>query len=226
MRNVCKKVCLLFAMGVVSLGIPLGMYSPDSALAEFYIAGMGGYVVPNDFSDVEGEDTLSGVSFGDLTLKDSAMVGAKIGYYLPKWNWLGVETEAFSAWPDIKAQTVSGGLSTTGTDVRIITWGLNGVVRYPGERIQPYAGAGLGVFFAHQDTRFGSYSDNWVPGLNLLAGIRGFVTDSIALFAEYKYTRATFTFDNIVQLENGGVAGLTNDYSANIVAAGLAYHFN
>ena len=129
------------------MGTLVGMSIPDSASAEIYVGGMGGYVVPNDFSDVEGEDTLSGVSFGDLALKDSAMGGGKIGYYLPKWNWLGVETEAFSAWPDVKAQTVSGDLTTTGTDVRVITWGLNAVVRYPGERIQPYAGAGLGVFF-------------------------------------------------------------------------------
>ena len=39
-----------------------------------------------------------------------------------------------------------------------------------------------------------SFSDDWVPGLNLLGGIRGFVTDSIALFFEYKFNYAKFNW--------------------------------
>ena len=39
-------------------------------------------------------------------------------------------------------------------------------------RLQPYAGVGLGVFFARASDATGSASDNGVPGLNALAGVR------------------------------------------------------
>ena len=35
---------------------------------------------------------------------------------------------------------------------------------------------------------------NFVPGLNVLGGIRYYVTERIAMFTEYKYNRATFDF--------------------------------
>jgi hypothetical protein len=39
----------------------------------------------------------------------------------------------------------------------------------------------------------------------------------VALFAEYKYNRASFSFPNAI--------GLEADYSANIFMGGLSYHF-
>ena len=67
-----------------------------------------------------------------------------------------------------------------------------------------------------------SFSDDWVPGLNLLGGIRGFVTDSIALFFEYKFNYAKFNLrTKIFNLPYG----FEGTYSTNMIAGGLSYHF-
>lgn len=140
------------------------------------------------------------------------MYGGKVGYFFSRLNWLGVETEAFTTTPHVKQQftTISflGAPLVSGTGIgnhfRVTTWALNLIARYPGERFQPYAGAGLGVFFARMSDLPGSSSDT-APGLNALAGARFLIAKQVALFGEYKYNRATFEFDELL---------LKGDYSA------------
>lgn len=94
--------------------------------------------------------------------------------------------------------------------------------------LQPYVGAGLGLFFAHTNGFAGgsSSSDNAVPGFNGLAGVRYFLTEHVAIFGEYKYNRATFNFDNVGATPGPGSAGgLRGDYSVHNVVAGLSLHF-
>ena len=88
--------------------------------------------------------------------------------------------------------------------------------------LQPYVGAGIGVFFAHTNGFGGgtSSSDNGVPGFNGLAGVRYFMTEHIAVFGEYKYNRATFNFNNV-----STPAGFSGDYSVHNVVGGLSFHF-
>ena len=153
------------------------------------------------------------------------MYGAKLGYFFPTLNWLGVETEVFNTNPNQKQQgftvTVPGRSASgvvSGTFIRVTTWAFNLIARYPGEQFQPYAGAGFGVFFANA----GGDSDTAV-GLNALAGARFFLTNHVAVFGEYKYNRATFTFTENVP--GFGPAGLKGDYATNILAAGVSFHF-
>lgn len=203
----------------------LWMWLPSSfSFAEMYVAGMAGYTAPNDLTDIKGTGGASALSLSDLELQGSVAYGGKIGYFLPTVKWLGVETELYNTTPNVKQQpaTVSGfGMSVPvgtlpGFHLRVLTWGINAVVRYPGKTFQPYAGVGLGVFFAKATFQGQSDSDT-VPGLNALAGLRVFATDHVALFAEYKYNRATFNFPNAI--------GFEADYSANIFMGGLSYHF-
>ena len=63
-------------------------------------------------------------------------------------------------------------------------------------RLQPYGGVGLGVFFANLSNNGNSVSDNAVPGLNALAGVRYYFTERIALFGEYKYNWAALELTN------------------------------
>lgn len=197
---------------------------PSHSAAEPYVAGMVGYTAPNDLTNIQGTGVASGVSLSDLALKDSVAYGGKVGYFFPGVNWLGVETELYNTTPHVKQQsaTASGfGISVpTGTlpgfNLRVLTWGINAVVRYPGKTFQPYAGVGLGVFFANASFQGQSDSDT-APGLNALAGLRMFATDNLALFVEYKYNRATFNLPNAI--------GFEADYSANIFMGGASYHF-
>lgn len=94
--------------------------------------------------------------------------------------------------------------------------------------LQPYLGAGLGVFFADTNGFGGGNrgSDNAVPGFNGLAGVRYFLTEHIAVFGEYKYNRATFHFQNVgAALGPGQPGGLSGDYSVHNVVGGLSFHF-
>ncbi|HKY72025.1 MAG TPA: outer membrane beta-barrel protein [Nitrospira sp.] len=191
--------------------------------AEMYVAGMAGYTAPNDLTNVKGTGAASVLSLSDLELQSSVAYGGKVGYFLPSARWFGVETEVYNTTPHVKQQavTVSGfGLSVpatiTGFHLRVLTWGINAVVRYPGKIVQPYAGVGLGMFFAKATFQGQSDSDT-APGLNALAGLRVFATDHLAIFAEYKYNRATFNLPNAI--------GIEADYSANIFMGGLSYHF-
>jgi opacity protein-like surface antigen len=189
-----------------------------------------------------------------IDIGNSGVYGVKAGYFLPdRWNWLGFEVEGFNTTPHIKQHPESVGESVSeGSHLRVTTLAFNVIARgkfacrsrgYEYERdydsgrgirteyrdhefcpLQPYVGVGLGVFFARAKDADGSDSDNGVPGLNALAGIRYFFTEHVALFGEYKYNRATFTFDTI-DSGNGAVGGFKGTYSASMVVGGLSFHF-
>jgi hypothetical protein len=205
---------------------------------ELYVAGFGGYTIGHGFDDVEGTGALSGINLGDIDQNDSGVYGAKVGYFMPRrLNWLGVEMEAFNTTPHLKETAL-----TTGAHLRVTTLAFNVIARAKmmcerrddhdrtgrpaGDRhdfcrLQPYAGIGLGVFFARASDSTGSASDNGVPGLNALAGVRYYFTERVALFGEYKYNRATFNFDDIA----GTGAGVKGDYAASHIVGGLSLHF-
>ena len=205
----------------------------STAQAEMYIAGQVGASIPNKFTNVEGVDTLAGLRLSDLSLQNSFMYGAKLGYYFDSLKWLGVETEVFNTNPNSKQQavTVSGGgvsqtITVPGQDLRVLNWSpINVLVRYPGERFQPYAGVGMGLFFAriHDGASGESSSDNWKVGLNTQLGLRFLVTQHVSLFGEWKYNRASFNFSD--STPTAATGGLKGDYSAHIFAFGLGYHF-
>lgn len=100
------------------------------ASAEWYVAGYGGLSAPSSLSDVKMDqlglrtDTqlFSGalnppftgtvtqsLQASDLSLKQSPFFGGKVGYFFKDegLNWLGVELEAFTSQPTIKAQTAN-----------------------------------------------------------------------------------------------------------------------
>ena len=117
---------------------------PISSVAEWYTGVMGGYTIPNDFSDRSENFGGMSVDTPDTDLHNSFLVGGKGGYYFDQIRWVGVETEVFYTQPGFGNDAVG----ITG-NVDVVTWATNAVVRYPGERWQPYMGAGLGVLFVN-----------------------------------------------------------------------------
>ena len=198
--------------------------------AEMYVAGQAGVSIPNRFSNLEGVDSNTGLTVSDLSLHNSVMYGAKIGYYFDSMKWLGVETEVFNSTPHVKQQTATvsfGGPSATvpitGQDFRVLNWApINVVVRYQ-TQLEPYAGVGIGVFFARlKDGGSGETSSDTSVGLNTQLGLRYLVTKNVSVFGEWKYNRASFNFSPSPTQATGGVKG---DYSAHILAFGVGYHF-
>lgn len=183
-----------------------------------YFGGQIGGTFPSDLSDVKGVGALSGTTLSDLDSDNSVVYGGKVGYFLTKVPWLGFETEVYTATPDIPAQTTTvTGFSLPSADSRVTTWATSLMVRYPGKMFQPYAGVGLGVYFAHIDGA--GFSDSTTePGLVVNAGARMFVTDRLAVFGEYKYNAVTLEFNDPTVL-------LQADYSAHHIVGGLSFHF-
>jgi opacity protein-like surface antigen len=78
-----------------------------------------------------------------------------------------------------------------------------------------------------KDTATGTGTSNSTIGLNTQVGLRYFIVEHVSLFGEWKYTRAHFNFSSFTavpaQSSGGGYKG---DYANNIVAFGVAYHFD
>ena len=218
------------------------------AYAEMYIAGHAGVTMPRDTTQgtlqgtgdpfLAGQPLSAPTSLSDLDLQTSIVYGGKIGYYFQKAKALGVEVEGFNTTPNIKQQTAQ--LVQPGQDpvpivvsgtLRVTTMAFNLVVRYPGAKFQPYAGAGPGIFWAHLKTPVDSDTST-KAGFNALAGLRYLLTDHIAVFGEWKYQHAVFNFNTqmfssatLPQGQVNSLSGVKLHYNANMFTFGLSYHF-
>ena len=213
---------------VLLSGFFLTFLNPVSSPGEFYIAGMGGAVFPQELSNVTVDFVGEPRSINNSPLKTGAMGGGKIGYFLPAYPWLGIETEGYFTSLQFEGQPFA---SVPPVELQVTTWAFNAIVRYPGKRFQPYMGAGLGLFFADQTALnggSGTIADNWVQGFNALAGIRTYLTESqaVALFGEYKFNHAEFEFQEIGSVFAVPRRTLQETYTAHIIALGLSVHFN
>jgi outer membrane protein W len=218
-----------FGVGVVAAGVFCLALSSGPARAEVYVAGQIGAHLPSSYSNVQWSAGSISVGGNDLSLQNSLIYGAKVGYYfdsvkLAGFN-LGVETEVFNATPHVQQQNWRVGTTNLGTvqgiNNRVLTWApFNIVVRYQAGQFEPYAGIGLGVFFSHLSS--GSFSSSSTDvGLNTQLGLRYRVTHDVSVFGEWKFNHASVSHNN---LEGAGL-NVSADYNANILAFGAAYHF-
>jgi hypothetical protein len=194
------------------------------AHGEWYVVGQTGVILPGSLSNatVSSPTLAGGVSearVADIDLeKGSPFFGAKAGYFFPKREWFGLETEAFTSQLNITQQTVVGGVpgkvfadTMPGSHLHLTTWAMNAIVRGPSlvAELEPYGGIGPALFFATSGVT------NVSLGVNLIAGARYFVAPQVALFGEFKYDRATIRTQNI-----------EGEYSAQIFVFGISVHFD
>lgn len=200
-------------------------FSPSSA--ETYVAGTAGVNFADRINSIGGTGSQAGVPgpFADFDLQNSITYGGKIGYF-PGHSWYGIEGEVLHTTPHIKGldddPTTLSFDPDPGIHMRVTTVGANFIARYPGRTFQPYVGAGVGAAIAHIGETSTVQSDTDVAvAWNILAGLRAFITPQIAIFGEYKYTGATFTFDQAF----GDLGGFRGNYRAQHILGGLSYHF-
>jgi opacity protein-like surface antigen len=195
---------------------------PTTPTTERYVAVFGGASLSQSFANVHGVGDNASVQLSNLDLARTGIGGLKLGFSPSTAKWLVIETEAFYASPHIKQQSLTATGSTTGavdspgSRVRMATWAMNWIVRYPGEWIQPYAGAGLGIFWGRLADPGGTSSADTSPGLNALVGIRVKLGQHLVMFSEYKYNRASFDFSD---------PGFHVLYQAHYVVGGLGWSF-
>lgn len=197
------------------------------ASAETYIAGTAGVNFADRINSVAGTGPLAGFSgpLEDWDLQNSITYGAKLGYF-PGHSWYGIEGEVFHTTPHRKSfdddPSTPAFDPASGVHFRVTTVGANFIARYPGRTLQPYVGVGIGAGIAHIGDTATVRSDSDVAAAwNVLAGLRAFVTPKIAIFGEYKYTGATFKFDQAF----GDLGGVSGNYRAQHILGGLSYHF-
>lgn len=186
---------------LLSLSLLLVVDTP--AQAETYIAGQLGATVPYDFLDYGTTDV---------------MYGAKLGHYFDSRKWLGVETEVFHTYMGVSFLGLVPSAS-----LRVTTWApVNVVARYQMGKLEPYAGVGLGLFFASlKNDGTDASTSSTQPGLNTQLGLRYRVTNNWAVFGEWKFNYARFDFDPTIAASTG----IDPDYIVNNFVLGLGYHF-
>ena len=240
-------------------------WRPAMAQAETYVAGQFGTTFPGKgltngdltstsapFSNGAVSGTVNfpeGTTVNDQSLKNSLLLGGKIGHYFSRARWFGLEAEVFYTTPNIKQQditfrsgapftfTPSGGGPSTSLGNQLTAVGVQGahfqvwtiaplnlVFRYPGKRLQPYVGIGPGIFMGRikdpSITQGETSQSSTKLGLNAFVGARYFFTRHVSAFAEGKYNYVRFNFE-----ENANFFGFKATYAPISVAVGVAYHF-
>lgn len=191
------------------------------------MAGAVGINFADRINSIAGTGPSAGVPgpLQDFDLQNSITYGGKIGYF-PGHSWYGIEGEVLHTTPHIKSFDDNPATASVdpeaGIHFRLTTVGVNFIARYPGRTVQPYIGAGIGAGIAHIGKTSTVQSDTDVSAVwNVLVGLRTFITPTIALFGEYKYTGATLQFDQAF----GDLGGFSGNYRAQHILGGLSYHF-
>jgi opacity protein-like surface antigen len=199
---------LLLVIALSSITIP--------ARAEWYVAGQAGHSFADSLRNVTTTGPFGGDRLQAFDMKNSLAYGGKVGVY-PFHGSLGFELDVNHSTPHVKNLGDSPGIHLGVTNV-----GANVLLRYPGVTFQPYLGIGPGILIAHLSRSVETESDTQVSiGFNFLTGIRAFVTPTVALFTEYKFTDAKFDFNGAF----GSFGGFDSTYRAHQLFAGVSYHF-
>jgi outer membrane protein with beta-barrel domain len=225
------------ALGVTFLTIMFQVVlSPSMTLAESYVAGTFGVTMPQNLSNgVTTQDGISGLDISDQALKSSLNVGAKLGHYFSKARWLGMETGVSYTTPHIKEGSLTftgpGGSLTSptlpGIHQRMVIWDVvTFMLRYPGNRFQPYVGVGPALFFASLNGPTAPPGQSAIAiGLNAEAGARYFITRHWALFGEGAYNRARLNYNSNDSDPAADPFAFRATYSAFTLSLGISYHF-
>ena len=259
-----KVMAIIVGAGLLAV-VAQATGRPMNAQAESYVAGQFGVTFPGkglsngDLTSTSAPFSSGGVSgtvnfpqgttVTDQSMKNSFLLGGKIGHYFSRIRWFGLEAEVFYSTPQIKQQdigfrsstpftfTPSGGGPSTSLGNQLTAVGIQGanfqvwtiaplnfVFRYPGRRLQPYIGIGPGIFMGRIKDPSITQGDNSQSstkfGLNAFVGVRYFFTRHVSAFAEGKYNYVRFNFE-----ENPNFFGFKATYAPISASIGVAYHF-
>ena len=219
---------------LLALLIPIVLFAPQ-AYAETYVAGQFGMTFPESLSSGKAtQDFLGGLDVSDQPLKNSLMLGAKLGHYFSRARWIGIESGISFANPHIKEGVLTlsnsnGSASGTfsGIHQRMIIWDMATLMfRYPGYRLQPYVGVGPALFLAKlsgPDAPPGQSAT--MIGLNAELGARYYITRRWALFGEGQYHRARLGYTSNDDNAAADPFGFRATYSALTFSLGVSYSF-
>jgi hypothetical protein len=146
--------------------------------------------------------------------------GARFGRWLESLPWLGIAVDGsfFRPDDDLTVFAVS--------PLVLLRLPLLKDERFPYGRLQPYIGAGPGLFISRADgdiPRFNNVSDVSVnAGADVRGGLTFLIAKNFGLFAEYRFThvRPGFSFD----IQGGDVKAKTT-FDTHHVLGGVTFRF-
>lgn len=244
------------------------LFTVSPASAEWYVAGYGGlsfggklYDVtmpdfgqnaahaqfPSVLNPVTGDTVSQSFKTSNLSLANSAVYGAKAGYFFTRegYSWLGLELDAFTSKPDIKQANLSTRQEftfTPGTTTECLNVGTrcpqvgvnNGtlnvretslrVAALTANIIARYPGkwfqpyAGIGGGVFYFTSSGQFEGRQYAPGVNVMGGLKVLATEQWGLFVEGRYN-----FAYVSNLDP--IFGLSGSYRAVHMIAGVSYHF-
>ncbi|OGP14032.1 MAG: hypothetical protein A2054_07725 [Deltaproteobacteria bacterium GWA2_55_10] len=209
------------------LALFIGLLFPACSHAHSYIKAYAGAVFPPECEAFS--ESKSGSGVGDLEFGNGLTAGVKLGKWLESAPFFGYELDLNGHVADMEGLTVKG--SSTKIDARgehtVYSATVNLILRVPQGRFRPYLGAGAGLFYAELENA--SFSppflgvaptlpdtNDEVFGWQFLGGVEFEVSQKIAFFAEYKYSRADLEYAH---------TDFEVDYQARQVFGGITYNF-
>ncbi len=174
---------------------------------------------------------FSNETFRGTNIKSSGGGGIKAGVYPGATaGVLGLEGEFFGH--GAKLKTPAGAFPSAEANLLVLNSMVNLLARYPGDIIQPYVGAGIGVSVAQLrdinfQTRSGvmtGKSSDVAFAYQFLAGMRAYVQKKVFLFGEYKYFGSSYDWKSETA---SGSAGPTTSlmFRTHLAIAGLGVSF-
>lgn len=162
--------------------------------------------------------------------------GLKVGLF-PAFagRMVGLEAEVsgLDGKVDAPARTTGGVTRSANFRLQSINAMANLLLRYPGDRIQPYIGIGAGLSggFARdlnlQHSSVGVIRENAADGAfayQFIGGVRANVSERVFLFTEYKYFVANYQWESEFADGSHGPS-FTMNYRAHILSGGLGFRF-
>ncbi len=232
----CVGVVLVGNLGWLSNGQAQEVPVPESQgnsprKTEAYIAPYLLGTLPVDRNLSVGGNGVGNTPFSGTNIQGSAGGGLKAGVYPGVMGGaIGLEGEVFGHGGKLK--TPGGAFPSADANLLVINSMINLLLRYPGDMIQPYVGAGAGVSYAqlrdlNLQTNVASLSGKGSDAAfayQFLAGARAYMNKQLYLFGEYKYFGSAYDWKS--ESSSGGSGPTTSlTFRTHIVAAGFGITF-
>lgn len=208
-----RWLCLLALLAFMAAGV--GMPYPTGA--ETYIGGQFGISFPRDVTSENIDNACCPAAKGaGLDYKTSAAVGVKIGHYFNNLRFLGMEFDFLHSNPHLAQKG-----AFAGEYFRVDAYSLNFLLRYPGERFQPYLGFGPSLMYAtaNDSTLTRESQRDRKLGINAELGTRYMFRKNVALFGEWRFQHARFHYPETTSFNSYQAA-----YTAQSLLFGISFN--